>query len=406
MTERALPAGHRGAPVADRVLYTFAVDAKMVPSFATISRIQRTADGSLRGYQRPEVLSHIAEIRNYVESESPMIPNAVVIAFDGRVRFEPHPGPSSPYARMGTLNIPLDPDMPEEKLPGFIVDGQQRLAAIREAEVESFPVCVSAFITDDIREQTEQFILVNSTKPLPKGLIYELLPSTEATLPTMLQRRRLPAHILTSMNQDEGSPLTRNDPYDDESSGKIKDNSVLRMLENSLSDGVLVPSARGQRCGRRRGDARVSSTASGAPWPTLSRTLGLSPPKRSRLVHGAGIVSMGFVMDAIAERYRSKGFPNEKAFARDLAPLKPFCRWTDGIWDFGPGQQRKWNEIQNTTKDIQLLSNYLIVQYKSLVWNRAPGKRGGQLTPWIALNLTKSPPVWWTIAFDGADSLR
>ena len=32
------------------------------------------------------------------------------------------------------------------------------------------------------KEQTEQFILVNSTKPLPKGLIYELLPGTEATL--------------------------------------------------------------------------------------------------------------------------------------------------------------------------------------------------------------------------------
>jgi hypothetical protein len=32
---------------------------------------------------------------------------------------------------------------------------------------------------------------------------------------------------------------------------------------------------------------------------------------------------------------------------------------------------RKWNEIQNTHKDIQLLANYLLVQYKSRVWNRA-----------------------------------
>jgi hypothetical protein len=63
----------------------------------------------------------------------------------------------------------------------------------------------------------------------------------------------------------------------------------------------------------------------------------------------------------------------------------PLCRWTDGIWDFGPGQQRKWNEIQNTTKDVQLLANYLLVQYKALVWNRGREPRGAQLALEAAL---------------------
>jgi len=116
---------------------------------------------------------------------------------------------------------------------------------------------------------------------------------------------------------------------------------------------------------------RAVSRVFGAAW-TL-------PPKKSRLVHGAGVVSMGFLMDAIAERYRSKGLPTEALFVRDLEPIAPWCRWTNGIWDFGPGQQRKWNEVQNTTKDIRLLTNYLIVQYKSLVWNRAGKGRAGQL---------------------------
>ena len=36
--------------------------------------------------------------------------------------------------------------------------------------------------------------------------------------------------------------------------------------------------------------------------------------------------------------------------------------------------QRKWNEIQNTHRDIQILANYLLVQYKAKVWNKtAPG---------------------------------
>ena len=36
---------------------------------------------------------------------------------------------------------------------------------------------------------------------------------------------------------------------------------------------------------------------------------------------------------------------------------------------------RKWNEIQNTHKDIQLLANYLLVQYKARVWNKAGTNR-------------------------------
>jgi DGQHR domain-containing protein len=80
---------------------------------------------------------------------------------------------------VGTLIIPLVNSGDANGSPGLIVDGQQRAAAIREARVDSFPICVTAFIADDDREQREQFILVNSTKPLPKGLIYELLPTTE-----------------------------------------------------------------------------------------------------------------------------------------------------------------------------------------------------------------------------------
>ena len=49
------------------------------------------------------------------------------------------------------------------------------------------------------QEQREQFILVNSTKPLPKGLIYELLPNTEAKLPSTLGRKRFPSELLAQM---------------------------------------------------------------------------------------------------------------------------------------------------------------------------------------------------------------
>jgi DGQHR domain-containing protein len=354
-----------------RTLYTFAIDGKCVHDIATISRIKRTSDGDLAGYQRPEVLSHIAEIRNYIESEAPMIPNAVVIAFDTRVTFVAAKGPQSAYSRLGELVIPMDPSWSPEDRPGFVVDGQQRLAAIRDAQVDAFPICVSAFITDDISEQTEQFILVNSTKPLPKGLIYELLPGTDTALPSLLARRRVPAAILTRLNRDEGSTLKGMIQTATNPEGIIKDNSILKMVENSLSDGVLYRIRQGM------GDEldfepmlEVLFSFWGAAKQVFGAEWGL-PPKRCRLLHGAGVVCLGFVMDAIADRYRSKGLPTKAQFVRDLTALAPVCRWSEGHWDFGPGQQRKWNEIQNTSKDIQLLSNYLLLQYKGLVWNKS-----------------------------------
>src|SRR4051812_1354201 len=72
-----------------RQLFAFAVNGKELHDFAQISRLSRDEDERIAGYQRPEVLSHIAEIRNYLESETPMLPNAIVVAFDARVRFRP-----------------------------------------------------------------------------------------------------------------------------------------------------------------------------------------------------------------------------------------------------------------------------------------------------------------------------
>ncbi len=357
-----------------RILYMFAVDGKAVSSFATVSRIKRRDGRTLEGYQRPEVFSHILEIKRYLESPAPMIPNGIVIAFDSRVHFEAGGDGASSYEYTcpGTIVIPINAGLPDEEKPGFVVDGQQRLAAIRDARIGGFPICVTAFITNDVREQAEQFILVNSTKPLPKGLIYELLPGTETTLPSLLQRRRFPAHLLERLNYDTASPLSGLIQTPTNPLGPIKDNSILRMLENSLSDGALY---RFRDPNSGSGDVEVMLGLLHAFWQAVSQVFkdawGL-PPQKSRLMHGAGIVSLGFVMDAIADRYRVMGIPSIEQFTADLQRLRDVCRWTNGYWDFGPGQQRKWNEIQNTSKDIQLLSNYLLVQYKARVWARNP----------------------------------
>lgn len=352
----------------ERTLFAFAVDGKLVPQFAAVSRVNRDGTGDVIGYQRPEVRSHIGEIRRYLESPSPMIPNAIVVAFDSSVRFEELENDPSGH---GTLIVPLSSAAASEQA-AWVVDGQQRLAAIREADVPQFPICVIGFIARDDNEQREQFMLVNSSKPLPKGLIYELLPSTDGRLPSALERRRFPATLLDHLNRDDDSPLKGMVRTPTTPDGVIQDNSMLRMLENSLSDGVLYRLRQGTAATDSEPLDTLLSVVK-AFWEATGRVFHEAwqlPPKRSRLTHGAGVVSMGFVMDAISERHRAKPCPETEDFRSDLEGIKEVCRWTDGYWDFGPGLQRKWNEIQNTPNDIQLLSNYLLVQYKARVWAR------------------------------------
>lgn len=343
----------------DRRLYSFAVDGKLLHSFCTVSRVSRQdQEHALTGYQRPEVASHIRQIRDYIESESPILPNAIVVAFDGTVRFKAAKGGGhSKYSRMGHLEIPLGPFVDETLKPGWIVDGQQRSAALRDARVDSFPVCVVGFVTDGFEEQRQQFILVNATKPLPKGLIYELLPVTEGKMPLALQKKRKPAELLERLNFDEDSPLQGMIRTTTNAVGVVADNSILAMLHNSLTDGVLY----------RYDDVEEQLVLLKTFWTAVSRVFpkawGLKP-RDSRLMHGAGVLAMGFLMDTIADQNRKKKSLPVALFTKELERIAPICAWTAGKWQFGGDREMEWNAIQNTPGHVQLLSSHILSSYR------------------------------------------
>ena len=355
---------------ADRFLYVFGVDGKELPSFATISRVHRDDDRQMQGYQRPEVQNHIAEIRRYIESPGAMIPNALVVAFDERVRFEAASDDAETvgYARSGTLIIPINEDLAEEEKPGWIVDGQQRTAAIREARVASFPVSVVGFIARDAAEQRAQFILVNATKPLSKSLIYELLPATDGSLPLHLLKKQLPSRVLERLNFDIDSPLAGLIQTPTTPGGVIKDNSILKALDSSISDGALY---RYRDPATGDGDIDSMLVVVKAFWTAVELLFpsawGL-PARKSRLMHGAGVVSLSFLMDAIAEPFLVTETPDSEVlvdyFVRGLQVVAPLCHWTDGEWDFGEGIRRRWNDIQNVPRDVQALTSYLQYSYR------------------------------------------
>jgi DGQHR domain-containing protein len=360
-----------------RTLYVFALDGKRLPEIAAVARVRRDDNAYLHGYQRPAVLSHIRAIRRYIESSDPLLPNALVVAFDKRVTFEaaerrsPHN-----YSHAGTLVIPVEDGWSDVDKPGWIVDGQQRTAAIRDADVPHFPVCVTAFITDDEADQRSQFILVNNTKPLPKGLIHELLPTASGELPVTLQLRRLPALLLERLNYDADSPMRHRIQTPTMPDGVIRDTSVLRMLQNSLSDGVLY---RYRHANTGGGQTEAMLAIVKAFWSAVSAVWSDAwslPPRRSRLTHGVGIIGLGYIMDTIADALLEANRTLEvDGFLGGLRDLEEVCHWTSGTWEFGDGVQRKWNDVQNTSRDIKMITNYLLREYRARLGSRGVRQR-------------------------------
>ncbi|WP_036367324.1 DGQHR domain-containing protein DpdB [Mycolicibacterium austroafricanum] len=344
----------------ERSIYCFAVDGKRLLDFTAVSRVKRTDHGQLDGYQRPEVISHIRAIRRYIESPQAMLPNAIVLAFDSRVRFVAARRRSPvDYSTLGELIIPIDESLSDAEKPALLVDGQQRAAAIRDADVAEFPVAAVAFIASGEDEQRSQFILVNNTKPLPKGLIHELLPDATGHLPPKYARRQLPAQVMTRLNLDSDSPFRGAIATPTSPDGYIKDNSVLKMIENSLYDGALYQ-YRNPEDGS--GDIehmvlhlKIYWSLVEATWPIEWKLI----PRKSRLTHGVGIQSMGYVMDALTDGITADALPSI-GIEQNLDNLYGVAAWTSGVWDLAPDDQRRWNGLQNTPNDIKLLTNALL----------------------------------------------
>ena len=81
-------------------------------------------------------------------------------------------------------------------------------------------------------------------------------------------------------------------------------------------------------------------------------------PRQSRLMHSAGILAMGVLMDRIFARLPPKS--DIETVERELRKVALTCRWTEGTWQ---SIGVKWNEIQNTPRDIRRLQTVLVQAY-------------------------------------------
>ena len=349
-------------------LYLFTLTGEELLQIADISRISRSEAGKLIGYQRAAVRRHVQDIVDYLDQEDILFPNSIILALSSQVKFRQSRGPSvgDGLASAGTLEIPL-PNGSGAK-PAWIVDGQQRALALSKCKRRGFPIPVNAFVADEVELQRDQFLRVNSSKPLPRGLITELLPEVTTTLPSRLSAKRMPSAICDWLNREKSSPffgLVRraSTPDEDKSKAVITDTSIVKMIEESLSSpsGCLFPYrniATGETDLEGIGNILVTY------WTAVSQVFPDAwgkPPAKSRLMHGAGIRSMGRLMDRVMPSVNMNK-PNPVAqTVVEVKRVAPTCRWTKGRWEDIDGL--RWNEIQNVPRHIHVLSNVLIRAY-------------------------------------------
>ncbi len=316
----------------------FAATPEQVALMARVERIGRDGTGRLSGFQRPQIAAHIREIRTYLEDPNAMLPNAIVLAFDRGVDLEAD----------GTLVVDVS-----QGPPGWVVDGQQRLCAALGLDKRQFQFVVSAFLCAEAAELNRQFILINNTRPLAKPLIYELLPGVQG-LPYRLSDRSGAAILVEALNYGQGSSLRGQINQQTNPGGALKDTLVQRMLLNSLQHGALRSFPDN---GALLGDGiSLVSNFFAAVQEVFRSDWEGHVSKSSRLVHGVGLMAMGYVMDEIAIRFAATTKEDMEA---GLRPLLGRTHWTEGDWDFGT-ERRPWNGLQNTKSDYRLLSHHLV----------------------------------------------
>lgn len=345
---------------ADTPVYSFFLPGPELLRIGEISRVHRDGDGGLQGFQRRGIKSHVQAIVEFLDAGPALFPNAVILAISSRSRFTKarggKPDGGLQGSEAGTLRIPVPTDGSKA---AWIVDGQQRSIALSHTKNRDFQVPVVAFVSEDLSVHREQFILVNKAKPLDPRLIDELLPEVDAELPRDLSARKAPSELVNRLNSSPDSPFYGliKRPSIEGAGGVVIDSALVKAIKNSISSplGALSPfKAAGDQMADLAAMYRVLTAFWSAAKDVFPDAWGLEATQ-SRLMHSAGILAMGVLMDKIMSRAPS-GADLETHAHEALSRIAPYCRWTSGRW---PDIQREWNDIQAVSRDIKLLSDQL-----------------------------------------------
>jgi DGQHR domain-containing protein len=352
-------------------LFTFFMRGSDLLKIAEISRVSRDKDGELLGYQRKAVTPHINEIIEYLNAKDVLFPNAVILAFSTEVRFRQSRGPQvgDEGCQAGVLEIPVKEEGPKV---AWLVDGQQRSFALSKSSNQDILVPVTAFVSDDFEVHRTQFLLVNKVRPLPKGLINELLPVVNTLLPPSLARNKIPSFLCDLLQKDPDSPfheiiIRETTDRKKDKRAVIADTGLIHVIRTSLNSihGCLYQ-YRNVATGET--DVEGIHKVLNLYWNEVRRLFpdawGL-PPAKSRLMHGVGIKGMGILMDRVMYPINPRDPKAPEQIRASLKRIKTFCAWTSGNWVLL--NDIPWNALQNTSGHVRLLANMLVRVFTGIV---------------------------------------
>ena len=136
-------------------------------------------------------------------------------------------------------------------------------------------------------------------------------------------------------------------------------------MENSISDGALysVPLLATRAEPTLDGDAAPLLKDYWTAVSQVFRERGTKPPRRSRLTHGLGIVSLGYPDGRDRRLLRWRCSPTSSTSSSTSSWWRR-CAWTGGYWQLGP-YRRNWNDLQNTPRDVQVIADHLLTAYRA-----------------------------------------
>jgi ribonuclease D len=185
--------------------------------------------------------------------------------------------------------------------------------------------------------------------------------------------RKLPSAIVEMLNSSSSSPFYRlirrpslANTKDTAERGVVTDTALVEMVRARLTEtgGCLFPH---RNIATGETDTASALALLASYWTAVKTVFpdawGL-PPTRSRLMHAAGIKAMGSLMDAMVPRVGANRETATEVLAVELRRIASACRWTSGSWEGLGGVP--WNGIEDTPRDVRLLSNHLVRLYVTL----------------------------------------
>lgn len=138
----------------------------------------------------------------------------------------------------------------------------------------------------------------------------------------------------------------------------------MKLCESSLSDGVLWEIAQVETKEKAIPMMAMLLMEFWGAVREVFEPIWELKPRQSRLLHGAGVQTLGFLMEAMVARRGSDDWPKKDYFVAQLRLIEDDCHWTQGWWEFGGDVRRRWDEVQNVNRDVMMLVNHMTRVYR------------------------------------------